>query len=136
MQLKQFSKCFICHLPFIEYLLIKVSFFTCRFVLIDWNYESSRVLQEPHEDKYRFNQITSSLAIKMQKVNYFQLAPSCLTEPGQFREAVLFKKCRKPYTVQFFCYSVSYTIPKLLQFSKGILSTSYFMFRGAYAMLF
>lgn len=57
MQLKQFSKCFICHLPFIEYLLIKVSFFTCRFILIDWNYESSRALQEPHEDKYRFNQI-------------------------------------------------------------------------------
>lgn len=65
MQLKQFSKCFICHLPFIEYLLIKVSFFTCRFVLIDWNYESSWVLQEPHEDKYRFNQIKSSLAMKM-----------------------------------------------------------------------
>lgn len=65
MQLKQFTKCFICHLPFIEYLLINMSFFTCRFVLIDWNYESSQVLQETHEDKYRFNQIKSSLAIKM-----------------------------------------------------------------------
>jgi len=40
MQLKQFTKCFICHLPFVEYLLIKVSFFTCRFTLIDWKYES------------------------------------------------------------------------------------------------
>lgn len=75
MQLKQFTKCFICHLPFVEYLLIKVSFFTCRFALIVWNYESLWVLQEPHEDKYRFNQIKSNLAIKRWKVNYFQLVP-------------------------------------------------------------
>lgn len=69
-------------------------------------------------------------------MNYFLLAPSCLTEPGQFRKAILFKKCIQPWTVQFFCYSVSYAIPKLLQFSKGILSKTYIVFRGVYTMLF
>lgn len=69
-------------------------------------------------------------------MNYFQLAPSCLTEPGQFMKAVLFKKCRKPCTVQLCCYSVSYTIHKMLQFSEGILPKTYHMFRGAYIMLF